>query len=170
MNGTHGFLRIIRGGALERLTDSDYAIVTLSVGGDTAKAGHVVTMTGETEPNVDLAITTDNQVYGVILEPVFPDNIAAYDIDKVITDGEKVRVLKVGFGRRLGVQVAMISDASQGAVLPGDQIILGANAGQVQKWAYLDAASETDTLEEFVGISAQTLADDANTKILIVEV
>ena len=170
MNGTHGFRTIIRGGAIDRLRPSDYATLTLSVGGNSALAGHIVTIKGETYPACDLAITTDNMVFGVIIEPLFPDNMTNYDIDTVITDGELVKVLKVGFGRRLGVQVAMISDASQGAVLEGDQIIIGATAGQVQLWAYADAASETDTLEEFVGISAQTLADDANTKIMIVEV
>lgn len=173
MNGTHGFRDIIRGGAVERLLPSDYDILTLSVGGNTAKAGHIVTIAGETYPACDLAITTDEHAYGIILAPVYPDNITNYDIDTAITDGELVRVLKVGYGRKLGVQVAVFLEATAGplAVVPGTKVVIGTEAGKVRKYVYGDAASETDTLEELVGTAAEADAGSAaDDHILIIDV
>lgn len=169
---THGFRSIIRGG-LRNLVPSDYDILTLSVGGNTAKAGHFVTINGETYPNCDLAVTTDRQVYGIILEPVFPDNITSYTLDTAITDGQLVRVLKVGFGRKLGVQVACFLEATAGplAVVPGDLISLGTEAGKARLHVYTDATAATDSLEEVIGVAAEADAGSAaDDHILIIEV
>jgi hypothetical protein len=47
IGATHGIRRIIQSGS-EHLTSSNFDLVKLSVGGNTAKAGHIVTVNGET--------------------------------------------------------------------------------------------------------------------------
>ena len=171
MKADLGFLSVIRKG-VPRPEDLD--ILTLSVGGNTAKAGHVVTINGETYPNCDLAITTDTEAYGIILEPVYPDNISNYDLDTAITDGELVRVLKVyPGGSSRGIQVAVFLEAKAGpvALVPGDQVAIGTEAGKVRKFLYTNATEATDTQTEVIGKAAQAHAGDAtNDKILIIEV
>lgn len=165
MGVTHGFRSIIRGGNVDQLRGNDFDVLTLSVGGNTAQVGDVVTIAGETYPACDLAVTTDEHAYGIITSPLFPDNMTNWTIDTAITDGELVNVIKLN--RSLGVQVAVNLEAIAGpiAVLPGQKAVIGTtNAGHVRLWAYTDAASETDTLEEFVGtfdeIDAGSAADD----------
>lgn len=167
----YGFQRIIRSvGAIKRIKDSDYDIVTLSVGSKVARAGHIITTANEVYPAVDQAVTGDEYAYGIILEPLYPDDESNYTIDSTITDGVKVRVLKIGAGYRRGIQVAVFSEASQGAVVKGQQMVIGTSAGQVALWAYSDGSSETDTLEEICGYAGQDLADDGNHKIMIMDV
>ena len=166
--GTHGFLAVIQGGS-SRLSPQDYDILTLSVGSNIAKAGMVVTIAGETYPNCDLAITTDVHAYGIILGPLYPENIADYDIDTAITDGEKVRVLKIG-GRKLGVKVAVILEATAGpvAVMPGVQMAIGTEAGTVRNFVYADATAATDSSVEIVGICATTSPGSTTDDLIII--
>ena len=171
MKADLGFVSVIRKGT-PRPEDLD--ILTLSVGGNTAKAGHIVTINGETYPACDLAITTDTEAYGIILEPVYPDNISDYDLDTAITDGELVRVLKLkpgGTGR--GLQVAVFLEAAAGpiALVPGDQVAIGTEAGKARKFVYTNATEATDAPTEVIGVAAQAHAGHAtDDKILIIEV
>lgn len=159
MLADHGFRTIIRGGNIDQLRPNDFDVLTLSVGGNSALVGDVVTIQGETYPNCDLAITTDNHAYGIITSPLFPDNMTNWTIDVVITDGELVNVIRLN--RKLGVQVAVnleaLDDSGAVPVEPGDHIVIGAsNAGHVRKWKYTASTSELDSLEEFVGTCDDT--------------
>lgn len=153
MYATHGFLSIVREGA-EHIKDSDIEIFTLSVGGNTAKAGYFVTQDDATDQSkiVDLAITTDENFVGQILAPVKPAD--AYDLDDVLTDGIEVYVLKPMGGR---VKTAAFYEPVAGpvAVNRGLIAVIGTEGGKIRLWGYTNAASETDTLEEKVGTFAQ---------------
>lgn len=167
-----GYLEVIRGGAVETLVPSDYDVLTLSVGGNTAQAGFIVTINGEVYPACDLAITGDLQAYAIILGPVFPDDIANYLMTSTIVDGTKVRVLKINH-RTMGVLVAVFLETTAGplAVVPGQPLTIGTEAGKVRKHVYGDADQATDTLAEKVGTCAEadpgSAADD---HIILMEV
>jgi hypothetical protein len=165
---TKGALNVICGGNVHELTEQDYDTVQLSVGTNTALAGYIVTRTGETSPAVDLAITTDLDPYGIILYPMYPDNIADYDIDTLITDGEWVKILKIGTGKKIKVWAYLGNLAGPVAVTVGQKCSLATNlAGGVQGWAYTDAAAATDTLHEQVGVILEADAGNATEQRVI---
>lgn len=165
---THGARRIIQKGS-ELLTSSHFDVLTLSVGGNTAQAGHIVTINGETYPACDLGVTSDLVPYAVILGPVFPENVTDYDIDTAITDGELVHVLKVPVPRGVTFLAFLKAVAGPIALVPPFIVGMSSEAGKVMKFVYGDAAAGTDTLESAVGriatLTAGSAADD-----LIIEV
>ena len=109
IGATHGFLSIIRN--TDMIVSEDIIVRTLSVGGDTAKAGMIVATDGETANLVDTAITTDVAVSGIILGPVLPAD--TYDIDDAMVDGIDVFILKLR-GIRGAYQVAVFHEATSG--------------------------------------------------------
>ena len=100
-----GWLSPIRGGS-EHIRDSDYEIVTLSVGSNIAKVGFAVTSTGEVDPAVDLmaGAGANDTFRGIIIEPVIrplPVAGVAWNPDVALIDGTEVRILKRTGGRVL---------------------------------------------------------------------
>ena len=150
---THGFLSIIRN--TDMIVSEDIIVRTLSVGGDTAKAGMPVATDGETANLVDTAVTTDVAVLGIILGPVLPAD--TYDIDDVIVDGSDVFILKLR-GIRGAYQVAVIHEATSSitALEEGIEIAVGATAGKVRIFTYADSTAATDSSSEILGSSAET--------------
>lgn len=142
-----GFINIIRGNQF-LIKDPSACIVTrlLSVGSDIAKAGMVVSTVGEAANAVDLAITTDEHALGLILGPTLPGD--DYDLDDVILDTLEIEILL--FGTCPGVLVAIFLEVTAGpiAVVDGDKLWLGTEAGKVRRFLYGDGSSESDTLEE----------------------
>lgn len=158
-----GFLNIIRGNQ-HLIKDPSACIVTrlLSVGGDTAKAGMIVSTVGEAANAVDLAVTTDEHALGIILGPTTPAD--TYDLDDAIVDGEEVDILL--FGTCPGVLVAIFLETTAGpvSVEDGEPLGIGTEAGKIRRWLYTNASSETDSFEEHVGYAAEkdagSTADD----------
>ena len=129
---------------------------TLSVGGDTAVAGDIMSGEGETQGYVDIAAESDLGFIGILLGPVAPgDN---YDLDDTIADGTTVNILRPTGGRTI-VSVILDSTATTSADLEeGDWIRIGSTAGHVEKWVYTDAADSTDTFSIVLGKSAEVIA------------
>ena len=148
---THEFLSIIRSSG--PIFSEDIIVRTLSVGGDTAQAGHIVNAYAETAGYVDLADHADEESHiGVILGPVLPED--SYDLDDTITDGSEVYVLKKR--PRGAYQVALLHApvASETTLVEGTAMAVGTTAGQVIAWAYTDAKGSTDTSMLIVGTLA----------------
>lgn len=164
MYGTHGFLDIIRKGR-HLLTPDNFETCILSVGGDTAKAGMIMTQKGESENYVDQAGTGDNP-YGILCRPSRPAD--TYDLDDAIVDATEVLILKLPLPP--GVEVAVFYEHKAGpvAVEDGYPAALGSAAsGMVCLWAYTDAAAATDTLVEKVGTFAQVHAGHATEERIV---
>jgi len=91
-------LGVVRGGS-EHLRDSDYEIVKLSVGSNTAKVGMAVTSTAETDPAVDI-MATGEIFRGIIVEPVIRPS-DTWSPNDALEDGTYVKILKPTGGRVL---------------------------------------------------------------------
>jgi len=108
-------LGVVRGGS-EQLRDSDFEIVTLSVGSNTAKVGMAVTSTGETDPAVD--IMGGAEIFrGLIIEPVIRPS-DSWSPNDALVDGTEVKILKRTGGRALVAYLATGYDTPL-AVLAG---------------------------------------------------
>lgn len=151
----------------------------LNVGGDTAKAGFIVTQVGEvtaatpgTHNHITLASAynaANNAAFGftgIILRPkVRPEN---YDLDDTITDGTIVLVLKPTGGK--AIVRAYYADNSDD-VLPGQKLSLSATAGKLMKTTFTFTATPTvgeleaalGALSEVVGQAAYVSEDVAGT-------
>ena len=115
---------IIIGGA-EQLQDSDFEIVQLSVGGNTAKVGDAVTYASETAPAVDL-LASGEKIAGIIVAPVLRPS-DSWDVDDALVDGTWVKILKPTGGR---VKIlARISGDSGGTALAAGVGISTINTG-----------------------------------------
>lgn len=155
-----GFLSVVRAGS-ENLKDSDFEVVTLSVGSDIALVGEFVTHASETAPNVDLAVTSDASFVGVIVRPLLVPS-SSWDIDTALIDGTDVVVLKPTGGR---CTIAVYREPTAGpvAVVKGDIAVLGtADKGMVRKFIYADATAATDSFVEVVGKFAEAHAGHAS--------
>jgi len=154
-----GNLSIIRKG-MENLSSSDF--VERRTNGADVRAGMVVGARGETDGSIDVdpSVTTDNAFVGIVIEPSIP--IEGYEIGDALPDNTLIKVLRPTGGR---CEVFVVVDTSPGAIDDGDKAVLSASAGQVTLWAYTDAASETDTLEEFVGYFVDNVADVAEDRV-----
>jgi hypothetical protein len=130
---------------------------TLSVGGDTAKAGDVMSADGETIGLVDVAAESDVQIAGILMGPTRPGD--DYDLDDTIADGTTVDILRPTGGRMM-VSVILDSTATTGADIEEfDYIRVGSTAGHVELFVYLNAADSTDTFELVVGKAAEVMAN-----------
>jgi hypothetical protein len=163
--GTRGFLHGKQGGPVL----NTHTMLTRRINGSTAKVGHVVTSTGETQPDVALAITTDEKALGVIVYPTEIEDVLQSDpdwnIDTAIPDNKDIDIAKLGSG----AIVACFLEAAAGPipVERGDKIAIGTEAGKVRKFAYTDAASETDTLEEVIGYAHEASDGHATDDLII---
>ena len=137
------------------IVSEDIIVRTLSVGGNTAKAGMPVATDGETANLVDRAVTTDVALLGLILGPVLPAD--TYDIDDLLVDGIDVFILKLR-GIRGAYQVAVIHEATSGvtALEEAIEIAVGTEDGKVRIFTYTDSTAATDSSSEIVGSSAET--------------
>jgi len=164
MYGDHGFLSIVRGGS-EHIRQSDIIVRTLVAGSDTVKAGMALSGDGMGANTADHAITTDKAFLGICLGPVSPAD--TYDLDDVITDGTLVKILKP-CGLRTKVAVFYEAVAGPIALVEGDKIAVGTEAGKVRKFVYADATAATDSFDEFIGTSAEVDAGSTDTDHVIV--
>jgi len=174
---TKGYLDPIRSGH-HNLKESDFETPTLSVGGNTAQIGDIVTMDGETWPAVDLCQAGENP-YGVIVDLFDRQDITNFTVDTAITDGTKVKVVKIRRG--IGIVVAMKLAPGAVAHIPGDRAVAAA-AGEILKSVaglstsntYTDAAvnAEIDRLEQgYIGKFADSLTGHAtDAKVTLVEI
>ena len=162
LQGTHSFQTSWRGGKVPLNSE----IANVRVNGSTTKIGMPVTNAGETYPDVAPAITTDRHFLGVVnavqnltsVLAVDPD----WDMDDVVPDNQEIEVYKKG----CGAVMAMILEALAGpvALVKGDRVALGIEAGKVRKYLYTAATEATESLVEVVGTimeaSAGSAADD----------
>jgi hypothetical protein len=152
---TKGYLSIIRWVDPSINIDAYIEQRVLSVGGNTAVAGDVMTVAGETQGYVDICAESDTGFLGINAGlTVPPDN---YDLDDAQTDGETVNILRPTGGRTI---VALICDSSGGPVAweEGDYARVGSTAGHVESWIYNDTNMSTDTFALVVGKLAQVYA------------
>lgn len=154
---TKGYLSVIRWADPSLNLDAYIVQRTLSVGGDTAVAGDVMSADGETIGYVDIAAESDVQLAGILLGPTRPgDN---YDLDDTIADGTTVDILRPTGGRTI-VSVILDSTATTTADIEEfDWIRIGSTAGHVELFVYADAADSTDTFEIIVGKAAEVMAN-----------
>jgi hypothetical protein len=164
---TKGYLTVLRGGR-DKIKASDIITRTLSVGAATAKAGFFVTGQGEADGYVDLAVTTDLQVLGIIL---YPDVMPAdtYDVEDTLADGTDVVILKM---TAKGAKVACFLEALAGPVAleEGDPVCIGSEAGKVRKWAVTDATTDILRISEIIGkITHQDAGNATADQVVVVE-
>lgn len=130
---------------------------TLSVGGNTAVAGDIMSGEGESQGLVDVAAEADLGFIGILLGPVSPAD--GYDLDDVITDGYTVNILRPTGGRTI-VSVILDSTATTSADLEeGDWVRIGSTAGHVEKWVYTDTADSTDSFSIVLGKAAEVIGN-----------
>jgi len=162
---TKGYLSIVRW-CDPSINLASYIVQrTLSVGGDTAKAGDVMSSDGETIGLVDVAGEADVQIAGILMGPNRPgDN---YDLDDVIVDGTTVDILRPTGGRTI-VSVILDSTATTSADIEEfDWIRVGNTAGHVELFVYA-AADSTDTFEIVVGKAAEVMANHADDRVFAI--
>ena len=154
-----GYLRSKQGGP----TLESHHKMTRRVNGATHQVGYVVSLAGETPPDLALGITTLEHAIGVIDYPTDIEAVLQEDpnwtADDVIPDNADVEVIKLGSGAIMALKLE--ATAGPVAVAQGDKIVMGTEAGKVRRFLYTDAASETDTLEELVGYAAEAHAGHA---------
>jgi hypothetical protein len=134
---------------------------TKTINGSDMKPGIMVTTTGETTPDVDVAADGE-AVYGILLED--PSEKYSADVDTVYTDDSPARILKFPAGP---VQVWALQDQAAGAAVePGDHAtVSGATAGHITnvvadreidycgRYLSEDAAGSTDVRVELLVFS-----------------
>ena len=165
IKGTRSFLKLVQGG--NNPLDDDMTSVV--VNGATTKVGHVVTHNGETLPDAALAITTDGRPLGVVQEPSYMANVLAadpdWDIDTVLPDNTRIRVNRLGSGSI--VPLFLEAKAGPVAVVKGDLIAVGTEAGKVRKYVYTDAVAATDSLLEVIGTAEESSAGSATDDLIL---
>ena len=149
IRGTRGWQDADRGGP--KLHQSQK--INLRVVGTTTKVGMFVTHTGETEPDAAPAITTDGRPIAYVAKPATLQNVLLSDpdwnIDAVLPDNEYFEGWRLGCGKV--VPVHLEATAGPVAVVKGDLLAVGTEAGKVRKFVYADATAATDSLLEVVG-------------------
>ena len=154
-----GFLSVIRWVDPSINIDSYIIQRTLSVGGNTAVPGDIMSADGETAGYVDIAVNTDLGFVGVFLNETIIT--ADYDIDEAASDGISVDILRPTGGRTI---IAVILDSTGGAatgIEEGDYVAIAGTAGHVAAWVYADSADSTDTEEIVIGRSAEDVTVSA---------
>lgn len=144
-----GYQSIQRGGPVPRQDQ----ISDVRVNGSATKLGMAVTHFGETYPDIAPAVTTDLSFAGIALDiqnlaeiqKVDPD----WDLDDVVPDNQQLIIAKKGSA--LLVAVFLEVTAGPVAVVKGDFLALGTEAGKLRKFLYTDAAAATDSFREVVG-------------------
>jgi hypothetical protein len=154
---TKGYTNVIRWADPSLNIDAYTIQRTLSVGGNTAVAGDIMSGEGETQGLVDIAAEGDLGFIGILLGPVNPaDN---YDLDDAIDDGTTVNILRPTGGRTI-VSVILDSTATTTSDLEeGDWVRIGSTAGHVEKWVYTDAADSTDSFSIVLGKAAEVIGN-----------
>lgn len=145
-------------------------LVEARTNGTDIKIGHIVTHTGETLPDVDLAITTDGRPLGVVVGPVnlktVLDSDPDWNPDTALPDNTKIWVAKLGCGA-IG-PVHLEATAGPLAVVKGTTMLaVGTEAGKVRNFAYTDATAATDSLIEVVGTAHESSAGSATDDLVI---
>lgn len=153
---TKGYLSIVRW-CDPSINLASYIVQrTLDVGGDTAKAGDVMSADGEAVGLVDVAAEGDVQIAGVLMGPTLPgDN---YDLDDVIVDGSTVDILRPTGGRTMISVILDSTTTTTADIEEFDWIRVGSTAGHVELFVYA-AADSTDTFEIVVGKAAEVMAN-----------
>jgi len=188
--GTHKLWTPILNGL--NLTEDDFEEVRLSIGGNTALVGDLVTYIGQvtaatptTHRDVKLAVavSSDDQTAadpngwcGQIIEPVIkPDPISGVEWvpSTALIDGTMVRILKRG----ARATTAMIYTDASDDVLPGNSLSVSATGGEIRKSvnAYTDTTPTVNELAnalisqglEHVGYADGVAEDSAGNAILV---
>ena len=165
MKATRGYASILRSPRSE-INDIHFATVKLSVGGDTATAGRVLTRDGETQASTNEAQLVDlcaagERPFGILIEPIIRP-AENWDLDDALADGTLVRMLKCPIPH--GVTVALFLDGQAGpiAVVLDDRVCPGAVGGiQPLSAYYTDAAYLTDTVALHIGYADEADAGHA---------
>jgi len=165
----------------------DTEIVRLSVGGNTARVGMVVTYTAQVTagtPGTHRDVTTataysaaNNSLRafaGIILEPVpIPlDTDPDWNIDTLLVDGTYVLILKPTGGR---AKVSVFCADQSADLLPGMVVSLSATAGMVGLSTFTFATTATaaqleaalGALAEKVGVVADVEEDIAGEDVIV---
>ena len=163
---TKGYLSVIRW-VDPSINLASYIVQrTLSVGGDTAKAGDVMSADGETIGLVDVADQGDVQIAGILLGPTSPGD--TYDLDDVIVDGSTVDILRPTAGRTI-VSVILDSTTTTGADIEEfDWIRVGDSPGHVELFVYVNAADSTDSFEIVVGKAAEVMDNGTDDRVFAI--
>lgn len=165
--GTRGWLSVDQGGPLLHESEKMNA-----VGDNTetaCKVGQFVTHVDETLPDVAPAITTDGRPVGYLARPADMGAVLNADpdwyIDTALPDNTDLELYKLGSGKI----VPCFLEAAAGpiAVVKGDLIAVGTEAGKVRKFAYTDATAATDSLLEVVGHAAESSAGHATDDLIL---
>lgn len=164
--GGFGIIDIIRSG--HEFLGSQSIVVRRCNGAD-IKVGLVVTESGETYPDIDLATEGDDGFLGIVRGPVHPAN--TYDIDDAFSDNDWVYVIKPHGG--LLVVLAWLEALAGGAQSPkaGELMaIAGEDDGYLEPMSdkYADAAAHTDTTMEAVGRAVKATTGHA-TQVKVME-
>ena len=155
----NGYLSIVRWVDPSIKLDAYIIQRTLSVGGDTAVAGDVMSADGETIGLVDVAAESDLGIAGILMGPTRPgDN---YDLDDVIVDGSTVDILRPTGGRTIVSVILDSTTTTTADIEEFDWIRVGSTAGHVELFVYA-AADSTDTFEIVVGKAAEVMANDTS--------
>ena len=154
------FNSIVQGGA----PDWEYYTVIRKVkAAGSCYPGNIVTGAGNTEGEVDLAVSTDGvvAVEGIVLKRVGIGG-REQDIDTQITAGQYVQVLRPSGGRF--IVAATRADQSLDTEM-GEPMVLEAT-GHLKKFAYTDTAAATDTLSDCFCRCAEVTVDVASTDLV----
>ena len=163
---TKGYSSIIRWVDPKIKKDAYIVQRTLSVGGDTAVAGDVMSADAETIGLIDIAAEADVQIAGILLGPTSPGD--TYDLDDAIADGTTVDLLRPTGGRMM---VSVILDSTTTTtchIEEFDWIRLGHTAGHVELFVYTDTADSTDSFEIIVGKAAEAMLDSTDDRVFTI--
>ena len=148
-----GFNSIIQGGA----PDWEYYTVVRKVKtGGSCYPGRIMTGAGNTEGEVDLAVSTDGAVAyeGIVLKRVGIGG-REQDIDTQIIATQYVLILRPSGGRF--IVAATRADQSNDTEM-GEPMVLEAS-GMIKKFAYVKATAETDTIMDCFVRCAEVTVD-----------
>lgn len=170
LQGTHSFQSSWRGGKVPLNSE----IANVRTVGSATKVGMPVTHNGETYPYAAPAITTDRQFLGVVNTVQNLVSILAadpdWDLDDVIPADQEIEVYKKGCGAVMAMILEALDSGGAVAMVKGDKVALGVEAGKVRKLVYADATDATDTLSEVVGeIYEATAGDTTDDLVILVE-
>ena len=134
-----GFHSIVQGGPLHLL--EYFTQIRKVKTGVSVYPGNMVSGAGETEGEVDLAASGDEDVsfIEIALEQVGYTDAAKPDIDEAIAAGEFVKTLRY---TGLFIVAATRADESNNTEL-GEPLVPEAT-GHLKKWAYANSVAETD--------------------------
>ena len=165
---SRGFLTTLQGGKIPH--ESERGEGQILSGVSTAKLGMFVTRNGETAPNLALAIATDGPQWEYLANVLNMAQLLRSDPNWTIDDALPDATIKVQtFKKGCGAVVPTFLEALAGpvAIEIDDIMVLGIQAGMVQKYIYTDAAVATDTLSEKVGQAAEASAGSAADDLIL---